>query len=141
MTRFRMPPSWIEHMKDKTRDLTKRPPRRPWLALGKDMTGQPQSVKRSYAYWGQIHLATPPWMTEEMWAEMKEIYESADSKLEEVDHVVPLKNKYVCGLNVPWNLEVLTIQENQKKSNHHWPNCPGHLCPIQNANYELFGEM
>ena len=64
--------------------------------------------------------ATPSWANKES---IKEIYQLAAKLTEstgimhEVDHIVPLKGKTVCGLHVPWNLQVLAAKDNLSKSN------------------------
>jgi 5-methylcytosine-specific restriction endonuclease McrA len=64
--------------------------------------------------------AMPKWVDLES---IKEIYKEADRISKEtniehhVDHVIPLVHPLVCGLHVPWNLQILTAEENLKKSN------------------------
>jgi hypothetical protein len=67
--------------------------------------------------------ATPKWLTKEQLSEIKGFYELAKELqwLSEeplhVDHIVPLRGKSVCGLHVPWNLQILPKTVNLYKSN------------------------
>ena len=67
--------------------------------------------------------ATPSWLTEEQLNQIESFYwlskvqyELTDTKYH-VDHIVPLKGKTVCGLHVPWNLQVIPALENICKGN------------------------
>ena len=66
---------------------------------------------------------TPPWLTKEHFKEIlayyslaKELQWLSEEKLE-VDHIVPLLGENVCGLHVPWNLQILPKSVNVRKSN------------------------
>lgn len=67
--------------------------------------------------------ATPKWLTEEQIAQMEAVYAEAARITQEtgikhdVDHAIPLQGKNVCGLHVPWNLQVMTRAGNQSKGN------------------------
>jgi hypothetical protein len=62
------------------------------------------------------------------WYEIKlvnKIYAMATKFGFEVDHIVPLQSKLVCGLHCWDNLQLLSRQENAKKLNITWPDMPG----------------
>ena len=73
----------------------------------------------------RFRQATPKWLTAEQKLEIRLKYRLAielsrrTGVRHAVDHIVPLQGENVCGLHVPWNLEVLTQDENLKKSNKH----------------------
>ena len=67
--------------------------------------------------------ATPAWVTKEQKATIRQLYLDAmrltriTGERYVVDHIIPLINPTVCGLHVPWNLRVITQEENLLKSN------------------------
>ena len=67
--------------------------------------------------------ATPRWITPEQKLDIRKMYISAielsrvTGERYVVDHIIPLSGENVCGLHVPWNLRVITQDENLKKSN------------------------
>lgn len=94
-----------------------------WLASDRVIIWGRYRLRASYAYWTKVYWATPPWLTVEMITAMQGLYESRREG-EHVDHIVPLKNSLVCGLHVPWNLQVMGARENLQKSNKWWPDHP-----------------
>jgi 5-methylcytosine-specific restriction endonuclease McrA len=71
----------------------------------------------------ELRSATPRWLSDEQWEAMNAIYKQRDRITEDtgvahhVDHIIPLRGENVCGLHVPWNLQVLPANDNLKKSN------------------------
>ena len=58
----------------------------------------------------------PKWVTQEEIEAIKQFYLNCPVG-HEVDHVIPLNGKTVCGLHVLSNLQYLTAEANRKKSN------------------------
>ena len=71
--------------------------------------------------------ATPNWGDKTL---IDAVYKTARTKKVtcggewQVDHIVPLRSKLVCGLHVEHNLRVIPKMDNIKKSNRHWPDMP-----------------
>lgn len=66
---------------------------------------------------------TPSWLSKDQLDHIQMFYEAAVSLTKElgikfhVDHIMPLRGKNSSGLHVPWNLQVITAEENQRKGN------------------------
>jgi hypothetical protein len=71
----------------------------------------------------RFRQATPKWLTAEQRMEIRLKYRlaiemsRATGTRYAVDHIVPLQGETVCGLHVPWNLQVIPQEENLKKFN------------------------
>jgi 5-methylcytosine-specific restriction endonuclease McrA len=101
---------------------------------------RPQEVKREYqkawkdrnSLWVRADTkarrrkhrdATPPWLTKKEKTEIRQLYQMAITMTKTtgeqyvVDHIIPLRGEFVCGLHVPWNLRVITQAQNLEKSN------------------------
>ena len=67
--------------------------------------------------------AEPSWLTARHHTEIAAFYDLAALRTRqtgesyEVDHIVPLSGDNVCGLHVPWNLQVIPQAVNRRKSN------------------------
>jgi len=67
--------------------------------------------------------AMPKWLSLEDIEEIRKIYAVCSWlnawKIEKfhVDHIIPLKNDLICGLHVPWNLQIISAKENLQKGN------------------------
>jgi hypothetical protein len=99
-----------------------------WLAKqDENDPGLSDSYRRSVRYFRKLYAAWPEWAASH--PEFAGIYREATRRRAagenvQVDHIVPICSKIVCGLHVPWNLQVLTAEENMKKSNKWWPDHP-----------------
>jgi hypothetical protein len=118
-----------------------RPERKAALAksAAKWRLGNSEKVAKRNAAWKQnnkhkviAHLAkrkaskikaTPGWLSAIQLSEIEDFYEAARAfrlytgAEYHVDHIVPLISKSVCGLHVPWNLQVLPAKQNLSKNN------------------------
>ena len=101
--------------------------KRKWLLLN------PEKRKASVRKWSQANPANiqargalrraqklnaiPIWLTKEQKKDMVETYKLAIANHLHVDHIIPLVSDLVCGLHVPWNLQLLSPRENLVKGN------------------------
>lgn len=98
----------------------------PWLRA---TTPASPHYERTRRYFRALFNATPKWLTYEQRQAFYRVYRDMREQRfrgrnVNVDHIVPICHKYVCGLNAPWNLRVVVARENMSKGNRWWPDCP-----------------
>lgn len=97
--------------------------RNKWLKENPDKNCASQAMRRAAKL-----MATPKWADA---SKIKQIYTLArdearhTGKPVDVDHIVPLKHRLVCGLHCEFNLRPLDSLENKSKQNRVWPGMPG----------------
>lgn len=88
-----------------------------------DRLHRPERAAREAFRRAQKLKATPPWLNDEHKKLIEIIYKQRyELSLEKgiiyhVDHIIPLISKNVCGLHVPWNLQIISAVENLQKGN------------------------
>ena len=77
----------------------------------------------SAKYRADKYKQTPKWLSKSQLDEIFKFYEMAKTLesifpwKQHVDHIIPLRGKDVCGLHVPWNLQIISEHMNKRKSN------------------------
>lgn len=108
-----------------------------WLILDRDLSHtspkNEKNLKRSMVYYYKKWLTCHPKRTDfkkidfiyQCCAELNEIFNKGvkpnDPNYFVVDHIVPISSAMVCGLEVDWNLAIITNRDNERKSNQAWP--------------------
>lgn len=100
---------WVVRNRERVREI-----KRAWKRRNPEWVRQ-WARKRS----ASLGRATPAWLTEQQHDEISAFYLDAAAREGpwHVDHIVPLQGKTVCGLHVPWNLQVLPALDNMVKGN------------------------
>lgn len=119
---------WVEKHREESNEIkvrwVKNNPEKRQISANKWVNNNPEKVNAQTAKYRATKLnATPFWLTEDQQKDIKEIYALAKELqwLSEeplhIDHVMPLVNENICGLHVPWNLQIIPKSMNIKKGN------------------------
>ena len=109
--------AWIENNRQRKRDYD-REYIKGWSNLNKNKRASSEAKRRATKL-----NATPNWLTKKQLLEISNLYwlakdlKAVTGNDYHVDHIIPLRGKNICGLHVPWNLQVLPADINIRKGN------------------------
>lgn len=112
---YQKSPKWKSYKREFDREYQKSPR---WLDYQRDYHREFSTRRRASKL-----DATPTWLTPDHIDQMRATYAKAARLTEatsiprHVDHIIPLVHPDVCGLHVPWNLQILTAEDNWRKNN------------------------
>lgn len=120
--------AWAENNRERLREIRRKwESRNPEKARAASAAWASKNRARLLAYnrtrAASLLNATPEWLTKDDREAIVSIYETRARTTTEtgilyhVDHIVPLRGETVCGLHVPWNLQVIPATENVRKHN------------------------
>ncbi len=95
---------WYAKNRERTKDSDRK-----YRAENKGYEGTKRAARRAAKL-----QAMPSWVDRPA---LRKFYVHAVRQNMTVDHIVPLRHPRVCGLHVPWNLQLLSLSENSRKSN------------------------
>lgn len=87
-----------------------------WRSINKDRHRMNCKIRES-----RVRRAIPKWAD---FSSIRKLYKDAEIYGMEVDHIVPISGKLVCGLHWEGNMQLLPKAENIRKGNRHWPDMP-----------------
>lgn len=96
-----------------------------WMKQHPEKMAAHQSNRRAKQF-----RATPKWNIELSELVVAEAHALVRARLKttgvkwHVDHTVPLRSKFVCGLHTASNMRVILAAENISKGNRYWPDMP-----------------
>jgi hypothetical protein len=111
-----------EHRVEASKRVKKWKQENPERARLNDLNRDPVKLHSAKAkYRAARRQACPPWVDDAHMARIHEVYRlrreisERTGVVHEVDHIVPLQGKTVCGLHVWWNLRVIPREENNRR--------------------------
>lgn len=125
---YREDPDFVKARREAARKAYRDNPSIVKESIAKWRSENPEKVREWVANRKAAQLqATPAWANREyikLWYAFAKSESKRTGLAVEVDHIVPLKSKFVCGLHNEHNMQLLCAHQNNVKGNRVWPDMP-----------------